>query len=154
MNVGEPIIPALEAIGEFLVVQAHEMKNGRLEIVNVDTVFDGVIAEVIRCSVSNAGLDAAAGHPNGEGVLVMVPAKPFRSVALFVHRRSAEFPSPNNKSAVQQTATLQISNQSGNRLIRLLAAAHKAIAQVVAHRLPMAVPIPMIELHETDSALD
>ena len=41
MHIRQPKIAALEAVGEFEVVQAQQVQDGGLEVVDVDAVFDG-----------------------------------------------------------------------------------------------------------------
>ena len=36
MHVGQPVVAALEAIGQLLVVQAQQVEDGGLEVVDVD----------------------------------------------------------------------------------------------------------------------
>ena len=40
MNVGEAEVSALEAVGELFVVEAKEMEEGRVEVVDVDFSID------------------------------------------------------------------------------------------------------------------
>ena len=51
MNIRKAEIAALEAVGELLVIDAQLMENGGVEIVNVDDVFHGVVAEVVGFAV-------------------------------------------------------------------------------------------------------
>ena len=44
VDVGEAVVPALEAMGEFLVVEAQEVHPGGLEVVDVHRVFGDVEA--------------------------------------------------------------------------------------------------------------
>ena len=41
MNVGETIVTPRIAVGELLVIEAHEVENRRIHIVDVDAVLDG-----------------------------------------------------------------------------------------------------------------
>ena len=75
-----------------------------------------------------AGLDAAAGQPHGEGVDVMVAADPCsRDLA---HRRAAELAAPDDQRVVEQAALLQVLDQGRARLVDLLADAIEACRQV------------------------
>src|SRR5690349_10213884 len=65
VDVREAEAPPLEAEGQALVVDAEEVEEGRLEVVDVDRVLGHVHGEVIRGAVGDARLDAAAGHPEG-----------------------------------------------------------------------------------------
>ena len=74
VDVGEAVVAALEAEGEFGVVEAEEVEDGGVEVVDVDFVFDGVKAELVGLAVSDATFDAAAGEPDGVAVWMMVTA--------------------------------------------------------------------------------
>src|SRR5437867_2059798 len=72
MNIRQAEIPPLKAVSQFLVVDAQAVKDGRVEIVDVHRVFGDIVAVVIRLAEADAGLDAAAGHPDGKAAAVMV----------------------------------------------------------------------------------
>jgi hypothetical protein len=60
-----------------------------VEIVDMHAIFDRVISDVIRRSVNEAGLHAAAGHPDRIPVrIVIAPVVPLRN------RRAAELAGP------------------------------------------------------------
>src|SRR5437763_690927 len=61
--VGEAEVAALEAIGQLGVVEAQEVEEGRVQVVDVDLVLDRLEAEVVAGTQGDAGLDAAAGEP-------------------------------------------------------------------------------------------
>src|SRR5262245_64813097 len=105
-----------------------------------------MVAKIVGDTVGDAGLDAAAGQPDAERVLVVVAADPLRAVAFLVHRRAAEFAAPDDQRAVEQTAPFQVPDQGSDRLIGLLAATHQPIPEIVPHRLAVLVPAPVIEL--------
>ena len=73
-HVCEPVRPALEFEGQALVVDAEQVQERGVEVVDVDRVFDDRVAEVVGAAEGDAALDAAAGQPDAEGVLVMVAA--------------------------------------------------------------------------------
>ena len=54
MHIGQPEIAARVAEGELFVVKPEAVKDGRLDIVNVDRIFHDVEAEVVRGSISHA----------------------------------------------------------------------------------------------------
>ena len=64
------------------------------------------------------GFDAAAGEPHGEGVDVMVAAD---GVAVFAHRRAAEFAAPDDERVVEQAALLQVEHERGAGLVDVAA---------------------------------
>src|SRR4051812_49371277 len=74
VDVGEPEVAAAVAVGELLVVDAHQMQDRRVQVVHVDLVGDGGDAELVGGAVDVAPLDAAAGEPHGEARAVVVAA--------------------------------------------------------------------------------
>src|SRR4051812_29889815 len=53
-DVGQAEVAAGVAVGQFLVVQAEQIKNRSVEVVNVDLVLDGPEAEVVGRAVGHA----------------------------------------------------------------------------------------------------
>ena len=51
MHVGQPVVAALEAIGQLLVVQAQQVEDGGLEVVDVDPVPGHGEAEFVGLAV-------------------------------------------------------------------------------------------------------
>ena len=74
MDVGQAEVAAGVAVGEGLVVEAEEVEDRGVEVVDVDLVLDGLEAELVGGAVDVAALDAAAGQPHGEAVVVVVAA--------------------------------------------------------------------------------
>ena len=71
------------------------MQHCRVKIVEMDSVLDGVVAELIGISVLDAGLHPAACHEHGESVWVVIAA-----IAALGYWGSAEFAAPENESFV------------------------------------------------------
>ena len=61
MHIRQSIIAAAEAIGQFFVVDAHQVQDGGVQVVDVDFVVLGVPAEFVGGAVCHAAFDAAAG---------------------------------------------------------------------------------------------
>src|SRR5262245_5110307 len=66
MHVGQPVLPPLVAERQLRVVDAEEVQQRGLVIVDVNRVLDNVPAELIGRPVDVAALHAAAGHPEAE----------------------------------------------------------------------------------------
>src|SRR6185369_14000926 len=73
--ISQPIVAALEAVGQLEVVQAEQVENRRVQIVDVNFFLDRVKTEFVGRAQDNAGFDAAAGQPNREAMRVMVAAQ-------------------------------------------------------------------------------
>ena len=59
---------------QLAVVQAQQVENVCLEVVDVDGLVDGVKADLVGRAHGLAGPDAVSGHPDCEGVDVVVAA--------------------------------------------------------------------------------
>src|SRR5262245_25571038 len=73
-DVGQAEVAALVADGQFLVVDAQQAQHGRVQVVDLDDVLDGVVAQLVGGAVGGPGLDAAAGQPHRKALHVMVAA--------------------------------------------------------------------------------
>ena len=108
-HVGEPEVSAGVAVGELFVVQAEQVQDGGVQVVHVDLVGDGVVAELVGRAVGEARLHAAAGEPDGEALGVVVAP-----VAALGEGRSAELAAPPDQRIVEQPARLQVGEQAGD----------------------------------------
>ena len=79
------------------------MQDGRVQVVDVDFLLDRGEAELVGRSVCQAALDAAAGQPDAEAVVVVVAA-----VAPLARGRAAEFAAPEDQRVIEQTELLQV----------------------------------------------
>lgn len=121
MDVGEAEVSSLIAIGQSGVVNAQKVKDGGVEIVDVhgsrrpvffvglgvhwSAVFVGdVVAVVVGSSVSDAGLNAAAGHPNGKASGMVVAAVVVLFESSLAIGCSSEFAAPNDEGFVEHAA--------------------------------------------------
>ncbi len=59
MHVGQAEIASLEAVGELGVIETKLMQDGRVQIMHMDDVLDGVEAELIRFAVRDPRLKAS-----------------------------------------------------------------------------------------------
>lgn len=112
MHIGQPNVSAAVAVCELLLIEAHEMENRCVEIVNVHFVFDGVPSEVIGGAVNVAALHATARHAQRIAVRVMLA-----TVFALTRRGAAEFAAPNDERVFEQAALFQIFDQAGYRLV-------------------------------------
>ena len=120
-NVRQPEVAAGVAVGELLVVEAQEVQNRGVQVVDVDAVLDGLEAEVVGRAVDVAAAHAAAGQPHREAVVIVVAAVDLAGVRAllrqFDRRRAAELAAPDDERFVQQAALLEIDQQCADRLV-------------------------------------
>ena len=116
----------------------------------MDGGFRWVVGEVVGLAEGEAALHAAAGHPDGEDVGVMVSAERFLVVDVALAERSAaELAAPDDQRVVEQAALLQVFDQRGARLVGVAALDFKLRVEIA-----MMIPAGVEALHEADAALD
>src|SRR5881396_160014 len=69
-HTGQTLIEPLVEIRELRVVEAHQVKNRRVQIADVTGLFDGPEPDFVGSADGLATLDAAAGQPHREAVPV------------------------------------------------------------------------------------
>ena len=99
-DVGEAALDAVVLEGEALVVEAEEVEDGGVEIVEGVDVLHGFLAEVIALACADAGLHACAGHPAGEAVGIVVAA----FGAFLEEGHAAEFGAPDDEGVFEEAA--------------------------------------------------
>ena len=76
----------------------------------------GLVADLVGRAVADAALDAAAGHPDGEAVRIVVAAG---LLACLRDRQPAELAAPDHQRLVEQAALVEVRQQAGDRLVGL-----------------------------------
>src|SRR6476469_7191064 len=74
VNIGEAEIAAGILVRQLLVVETQQGEDGGVPVMDVDLVYDGLVAVVVSLSVAHAALHAATGHPEGEALVVVIAA--------------------------------------------------------------------------------
>ena len=149
MNVGQAEVAAGVAVGELLVVEAEQVQDRGVQVVDVDRVLDGLEAELVGRAVDVAALDAAAGQPHREAVVVVVAAVDLAGVGARVRqldrRRAAELAAPDHQRVVEQAALLQVGEQRGDGLVALA-------GQLAVVDLDVVVVVPRLALRRARPA--
>src|SRR4029077_12588574 len=113
LNIGQAKIAALKAIGEFRVIKAQQMQQGRVKVVDMDLVLYDVEAEFVSFPQTNSGFEAAPGHPHCERLRMMIAAEFASGVGIaFDHGCAPKFAAPDYKRIVEQAALFQIFDES------------------------------------------
>lgn len=94
---------SLVVIKKLGMVETHEVEDGGVKVVDVDSVFDGVHAEIVGLADDLAAFRTASGQPHGKAVGIVIAAVPF-----FGHGRPSEFPAPDHQRRFQQSAAFQV----------------------------------------------
>ena len=93
------------AIGELLMIQTKQGKQGRMKIMNVNRILLGLVTVFISRTISKASLYPTSGHPNGKPMRVMISPVHLWTLNGW---RPPELPSPNHEGVVQHAAGLQV----------------------------------------------
>ena len=101
MDIGQSVASPLKLEREAFVVDAEEVENGGVEIVDMDRVLDDVVAIVIGDAVADSGLDAGTGQKDGKALGVMVSTVVVASEGSLAVDGSPEFTSPNDQSVIE-----------------------------------------------------
>lgn len=149
MDVGEAEISSGVVIGEAFVVEAEEVEDGGLEVVDVDFILGDVEAEVIGLAIG-AGFGAAARHEGGESLRVVVAAG-FASEGRigFDHGGAAKFATPDDEGFVEKAVTFEVLDEGGGGLGGLF-----TVVLGGAFDIGVGVPAGVVDIDEADSALD
>ena len=110
-----------------------------MQIVDVDFVFDDFLAELVGGAIDLATLDAAAGHPCAEGLMMVVAAR-FAAGAAIVARGAAKFAAPDDERVVQHAALLEVAEERADGLIS------SSVCSVMARKAAGFSPLAKSEL--------
>ena len=123
MHVGQPEVAAGVAVGELLVVEAEEVQDRGVQVVDVDLLLDRLEAEFVGGAVDVAAAHAAAGQPHREAVVIVVAAVDLAGVAPGVGSSTVGVRpnSPPQMTSVssKQAALLEVLEQRGDGLVAL-----------------------------------
>ena len=149
MDVRQAEVATLETIRQLLMVKSQKMQEGRVEVMNVDLALNDSEAELVGCPVNVSSRQSGPGHPHREGVNVVVASD---GLPVLPHGSTAKLSSPDHQGLVEHAAFLEVKDQGSAGLVGRPADFFKVVVESFA-RPPMAVPIGMVELDETDSTL-
>src|SRR5262249_24781776 len=74
VDVSQAEVAAGISVGELLVIEAEQPEDRGVQVVDVDLALDGLEADVVGRTVDMPALDAAAGQPHREAVMIVVAA--------------------------------------------------------------------------------
>src|SRR5437867_3226764 len=101
--VGQPALDSVVIIAQALMVDAKQVQDGGVQVVNGRDVLHSLVAEVIGCAVTESLFYASPRQPHGEAVWIVIAA-----IGPFLERRHApKLRHPNNQRALQKAAPFQ-----------------------------------------------
>jgi hypothetical protein len=86
------------------VIETHQVQDRGMKIMDVHFVTFGVPPELIGRTVGQASLYATTGEPHGKSKRMV-----FASIRTLCCWRTPEFPAPDDKRFIEQSALFQIS---------------------------------------------
>ena len=96
MDVGQSEIASRVAIRQAFVIQSHQMEDGGVEVVHVNSILDGSESEYVGGSKTETRFDPATRHPDGEPVVVVVA-----SLLALGSRCASKFATPQNQGFIE-----------------------------------------------------
>ena len=118
---GDFFIESTIGKNEAIMVNAQLMKDGGIEIPDMNRILCHAPAVVVGFSVGNASLDSTPGHPDGKGPPVVVSSRTTAVEPALLIDRAPEFPTPDDEGFVEQSPLLEVKDEGGRGLVRVLA---------------------------------
>ena len=115
VHIRQSPVTAAVPIGELLVVETHLVKDGGVDVMDVERVRHGGVAEFVGFAEGYAAFKSAASHEDRVPVHMVVAAScgaDFRSVG-----GAAHFPGPEDNGVFQKAALSEVGNQGGDGLV-------------------------------------
>lgn len=108
MHVGQAVVPALEAKGQTFVIEAEQMQQRGLQVVDMDFVLGDREAEVVGLPVHRTTFDARAAKPHAVAVGIMITTEvgTTRRAAL-TEWGSTELATPDDQRVFEQLRCLR-----------------------------------------------
>src|SRR5690606_1299448 len=123
------------------------MKYGGLEIMDMDGIFDDVVAKLIRFAINNSRLNAASSHPDGETFWMMISPIIVKRHTPLTIVGSAEFTTPNHQSFIQKASLFEVRHQGSGSLVHILCLSRHFVGEVA-----MLIPALVVQLHKANAA--
>ena len=93
-NIGQPKIATIVTIGQAFVIDAQQVQNGGVQVVDADPIDHGLEADFVGLTVVNAAANTGPSQLGGEGVGIVIAAR----LGVFLGQgQAAELPSPNHQ---------------------------------------------------------
>lgn len=129
VDVGKSELAALKAVGEAFVVDAEEMKDRCVKVVNVDGVFKDVVAIVVGFSDGDSFFDSCSSHPHAEALGMMITSVIFASQFSLTVGGSPKLTTPDEESILQHATLFEIGKESGGWMVGVAALAFEGLGE-------------------------
>ena len=112
MHVGQSHLPTAVVDGQGFVLHPEQVHHGGVQVVDLERIFNRVVAKIIRRALDRPWFGSAARHPDGEAMWVVIA-----SVVALGKRGASKLSGKDHQGLVQQPPDFQIFQQCGNGLI-------------------------------------
>ena len=153
MHIGQTEVASRVAIGELFVLNAELVKDGGVEVVDVDSVFDGVYAELIGGAIHETSFDTSASHEHGKTSMVVVPASLFL-VFVFADLgvwSPAKFTAPDDEGFVEKATVFQVVKESCGGFVTVGTKSAMAVIIVAVSVPGLFAVVQVVDLYEADA---
>jgi hypothetical protein len=136
MHIGQAVVAAAKGKGEACVIDAQQVKQRSMKVMNGDFVFDHPVTVLVRLAIDRSALYSRPCHPHTKsGRVVVTP------VCTLGKRCASKFPAPHYKGLIQQPADLQILQQACDGLVYCMCIPFMSILEI-GMLIPPVRPIP------------
>ena len=150
-DTGELLIETAVKVAQLPIIEAHQVKQGGVQVADVMAIDDRFMAKLIGFAVSGPAFDAAASQEIRESFRIMV-ASP---AAALGDGLTAKFAAPNHERFLEQATLLQIGQQSRNGLVDLRTMQAKVFLHpIVGIPVLLLMTAAMVDLDKTHTAFD
>lgn len=147
VNIGESKVSAGVPVSQFLVIEAHQVQDRRMEVMDTRGGFLGSEAELIGRSVDRSAANSATGEPYGEAPVVVISPR-----ATFGNRSATELASPEHQGIVEHAQTLQVGQERRDGLIDFATVGAEVFFDIAVVVPRLTGPVP--KLHVPHASLE
>ena len=99
MDVRQSEVTSCVLVGEFRVINSHDVQHRCMQVMHMDSIFASVVAEFVRVAIGEPASHTAAGEHDAKSLRVVIA-----SVATLDDGSSSEFPAPNDQRVVPKSS--------------------------------------------------
>lgn len=147
MDVRQPIVAPLEAIGQSGVIDPQQVQDRRVEIVNMHWILSDIVAVFIGLADDMSSSNTGSGDQCGKASRVVIPSVVVGRQSTLRINGPAELASPDDEGIVEQASFFEVFDQGSGGLIGVAALEFDRVGQS-----SMMVPAHVKKLNESDIA--
>ena len=110
-------MPTGVVVGQLVVVESQKIQPGDVDATDMVDALHGLGPDLIGGPNGMPGLGSTSGKPHGHGLGIMVSSIAGASAPDSIVRGTTELTAPNHQGVFEQTAFLEVAEQSGDGLV-------------------------------------